>query len=275
MMPTKTLYAIQFQLEDRETGVANPALIQASIQRRITGRVNQYYLNDGLVIGTETSKFAADIRETDRVVIDEQSTSDGRVSRWSIQWDYSLNNAMWGAQMAIDRIDKVVEFSLKMDYAGERKSVFRVPNILVELLEEYKCLIDGRIISCVPLPIGLHNFDTFLSGTLLSPTRMIPVVVVSKDRSTNTPLIDPYTIAVQLAGLAHVFLIDSAAVECPDYLMSSKPLLVTMVQSEFTSRALSCGRIQTSTRYLLDGTCKNSGLTAYFRVYSSYPLRAR
>lgn len=213
MIPMKPLYAIQFQIRNKDESVANPGLIQANIRRRIASRVNEYYLNDGITIDAEISKYTIDIRETDRVVIDEQHTSDQEVSQWSIRWDYSRNDALWSVQMAVERIDNIVEFSLKMDHKGERKRKLRLPNIITELLKEYRCSINGHTISYIPVPIDLHNFDTFLSETLLSPTRTIPVVVISKDRSTNTSLIDPNTIAMQLAGLAQIVEIGSTVVE--------------------------------------------------------------
>ena len=109
-----------------------------------------------------------------------------------------------------------VEFSLlqdvvrQLDRVGPPIEDVHPPGIVRELIEDYKCNFQGEILSGEWDMVPSARTEDFVKRRILSPTRVLPIVLISKVRETGVPIIEQIgTLSSILSGIAHVNILGS------------------------------------------------------------------
>jgi hypothetical protein len=131
---------------------------------------------------------------------------------WTLRWTHPHEDEpglQWSSRVQVGYDHGGSWFSLRIAIQPVSVRVrpirFRVyrPNLVPRLLREPGASADGRHLSAKCWPLDRSAVPE-LADLLLSDSRTLPVVVVTRPSDADEPLIDPDGLANRLAGLAHV-----------------------------------------------------------------------
>jgi hypothetical protein len=132
------------------------------------------------------------------------------VLNWSYP-DEEDGNLFWNSRVEIGEFDGRVEFSFQLSFDSAQYLIspvdfrLRRPRIVGVLLKEFRCTCGDSELSLGPKEIGVEQIEDFVANRLLSPTRRIPIVLLSRASAFEKTLVDPNRLADRLAGIAETY----------------------------------------------------------------------
>jgi hypothetical protein len=97
------------------------------------------------------------------------------------------------------------------------------PRIVTDVIRNYACWIGKQPIVPTHLEVAAPDVESFVDSELLNPDRQLPIMLISHDRFSDRPPIDPGVLQEKLLGLSQVVVMDKwACFRLTD--MLSKPL---------------------------------------------------
>ena len=205
----QTLYAVQFRVSPVKED--SPADTERLLCGKITAWISGWYKEKhtlDLNIGVDSTELTP--LPSHHISVQASSTANRSVSFWALSWTYdSVPGKTWNISPTIARIGQQIEASLSFGLQSDvplDKFRYR-PQLAPDLIDNFGCWVNERKLSTKPFNIDLENIDEFVSTTLQSTERILPVVVISPVKSKEQPLVDPSEIAHWLAGIAEVFVL--------------------------------------------------------------------
>lgn len=209
----QTLYATQLEIDHGDLSTEDTVI---ELTARIQSWVRAKYERQRPRWGEATLEFPDDGRVVHPLPGHEltgrmQQGDEALLS--SLSWrhpDDGDPSIQWVAQVSIARLDGELQFhcvvgveSPSLLLRPNRSQVGR-PAIVTEILDAYPTRIDGW-----PVPREVRVLDReaipgFVTEVLLSPTRRLPVVVISSDLWSGRPCVDPESVRRILDGSAEV-----------------------------------------------------------------------
>jgi hypothetical protein len=209
----RPLYAVQFEIARRESSPLGTLGID--VLQRVAAWITDWYstrLNVDVDVRIPLPAFSPVFGHDLEVTQDTSQNSETRhtVANWSYPDDKD-GNLYWNSRVEIGEFDHRVEFSfqLSIDSAQALISPFefslRRPRIVGVLLRDFLCTCGVRELSSDPKEIDAGGIGEFVTGTILSQTRRLPVILVSRTTQSESTLVDPLRIADRLAGIAETY----------------------------------------------------------------------
>ena len=131
-----------------------------------------------------------------------------------VNWSYPGEvdgNLFWNSRVEIGEFDNRVEFSFQLSFDSAQYLIspvdfhLRRPRIVGVLLKEFQCSCGDSELSLEPREIGVEQIQDFVANRLLSRTRRIPIVLLSRASALEKILVDPNRLADRLAGIAETY----------------------------------------------------------------------
>jgi hypothetical protein len=205
----QTLYAVQFtvppSLED------SPIDAERILCDKITAWISGWYKDKhklNLNIGIDSNELAP--LPSHHISILASSTINTSASQWALNWSYDSDlGKTWYISPSVARVGQEIEVSLVVGFQSVvplDKFRYR-PQLAPDLINSFECWMGNRKLSTKPVYIQLENIEEFVSTTLPSKERTLPIVVISPVKSNEQPLVDSLEIALWLAGIAEVFVL--------------------------------------------------------------------
>ena len=131
-----------------------------------------------------------------------------------MNWSYPGEvdgNLFWNSRVEIGEFGNRVEFSFQLSFDSAQYLIspvdfhLRRPRIVGILLKEFRCSCGDSELSLEPNEIEVGQIHDFVANRLLSRTRRIPIVLLSRASALEKMLVDPNRLADRLAGIAETY----------------------------------------------------------------------
>ncbi len=187
---------------------------------------------DKLPVNWEIGSFPLDENESGRVIVNDQLCNDGRFWRLTRdEWGNEEKAMRYVNYIFIARDGDRVEFSLLQDVVRQFDRVgppiedVHPPKIIGEIIGEYSCIFQGELLS------GEWDFITqaetveFVKKGILRPSRVLPIVLISKKLETDEGIIEQIGhLSRLLSGIAHVYILGDKKIGRSDSLFGRQKL---------------------------------------------------
>jgi hypothetical protein len=140
-----------------------------------------------------------------------------QVSHSTVSWTYpdeNDGNLLWHSRCDVSKFGGLTEFSFQLllestqFYIAPVEFTLQRPRIIATLLRQYVCTHGDERLSTEPHSLSAQGVPEFVQTHLLSRSRRLPIVVVSRTAFSEKWLIDPTELADRLAGSAQVHVLD-------------------------------------------------------------------
>jgi hypothetical protein len=202
----RNVYAVQLQLRaEPSRDVAWPSLVGA-----IGGWARSWYARRGTEIAVPAGQELRPIDGHSLLTTIAEGASGEKL--WTMSWSYPADDdpsLLWGANATAAARGDELETSLVLRVGSRTYRVappsfrLRRPNVVKTLLEQFDCSVGGRQVTTTAATVVAADVAGLVED-LRSPDRRLPVVLISREKYSDRPLLDPGMLADQLAGLAHV-----------------------------------------------------------------------
>ena len=173
-----------------------------------------------------------ELNDTDSLIVRDQRCEGGRFWRMTRdEWGSEEIGQKYVNYIFIAREGERVEFSLLQDIVHQLVRVgppiedVRPPAIVREIIGNYKCQFQGEELSGEWDNIPLAKTGDFVEKRILGPSRVLPIVLISKDWETRRPIIEQIgTLSGILAGIARVYILGESNTSQIDSLFGMQKL---------------------------------------------------
>lgn len=209
----RLLYAVEFEVA-RKDG-ATPLTLGAEVLQHVVWWVTDWYLTRRDIkielentAGAFSPVFGHDLELT------EISSSIPPVKHTILNWSYpddNDGNLYWSSRVEIGEFDGRVEVSFQLAFDSSQYLIspvefsLRRPRLVGLLLKDFRCTCGDMELSLQPREVGVAQVEDFVTNVLCSPTRRLPIVLVSRTVSLENPLIDPNRVSDSLAAIAGTY----------------------------------------------------------------------
>lgn len=131
-------------------------------------------------------------------------------------WQYPADgdrSALWTSRATVAADASGADLTLSLSIASVefiarpfRYELF-VPRVIREIAASGRATLGGRPVAYKPRSVSVSNVAAFVERDLRSPTRSLPIVVVSPVNASDTFPCDPIKLANDLCGLAEVWVL--------------------------------------------------------------------
>lgn len=200
---TSPIFRTSFELTDRDAYARAVAIARDWIGGKCgPGHV----LGEGAHVPFETTDARGIIREV--------AHEDGRI--WAARLEdcrEEQEGRIWTTDLFVERRGAgLVRFGAELVLRAAGRAVERFghsrPRVVREILAQLSAEADGVALTEKAESVAADDLDSFVD--LLTRPRRLPVVALSRDEAGATP-VDPATLARDLAGGAHLRILDSGA----------------------------------------------------------------
>lgn len=210
------VYAVQFEIRPDEAA-SNSAVWESAAGRILAWVTDWYSRRMSLDVDLSVNGSAKALPPSHTVEISSMKTTAGE-RIWKMVWTYPDerdDNLLWQSQALLAVAAGMLEFTFILRLTSRqfevKRAVFKIrpPRIVRELVESFPCYLGPLRLSAKPFPLAAEDVREFVWKSLKSEDRRLPVLVVSPERATGVPLLDPSLLASRVMGLAEVvFLVD-------------------------------------------------------------------
>lgn len=212
----RPLYAIQFEVASRESG--RPSDVAEEVLRAVASWVSEWYLfrkSARMVFPIDGGHLQP--HESHELIVSRELSKDGAVAHFVVAWSYpddNDGNLLWHSRCEISRFGGLTEFSFQLllqsiqFYIAPVEFSLRRPRVVATLLRHFVCKHGDTRLSLEPRGISAPRVPEFVRGRLLSKSRRLPIVLVSRTAVFDKWLVDPAELADRLAGIAEVNVLD-------------------------------------------------------------------
>jgi hypothetical protein len=210
------LYAIQFDVEPAQVSAKELAdRLDGEVGSWIVDRYKAKWNFDYTYPTSGDAEQPLPDHFVSRSHIDTQNASLARI-KWihPHEPDTSLR---WSTDIGIARCGHRVQFALQLGVTSMsfvvRPAPFSLgrPRIVSDILSRYSCWIGSLPLVAQKQQIAAPDVATFVASQLLDANRLLPLIVVSCDRFSEKPVIDPDRMQQTLLGFAQVVVVDKWA----------------------------------------------------------------
>jgi hypothetical protein len=209
----RPLYAVQFEVTHRDE-TPSTALGEEVLDRVLKWIKNWYWtwktvqIEPKVGCGAFSPVFGHDLEIT------RDTSEELQVAHTVVSWSYPDDrdgNVFWNSKVEIGEFGGCVEFSFQLSFESAQYLIapfeFKLekPRIVSSLLQDFRCRCGDMELSLGPKEIQVGQISGFVSNKLLSKTRRLPIVLVSRATIPDTWLIDPHRLADRLAGIAETY----------------------------------------------------------------------
>ncbi len=160
----------------------------------------------------EEGKFK--LNKTDSMEVGDQRCEDGRFWRMTRrEWGREEMEKWFVNYIFIAMDGDRIEFSLLQDIVDQEERVgppivdVYPPAIVGEIIGQYKCQFQSDSLTSEWDYIPSTEASRFVEEQIISPTRSLPIVLLSKDDSGETIIEDIGTLAEALSGICRVYIL--------------------------------------------------------------------
>jgi hypothetical protein len=191
------------------------------------GEISGWFFNGGSWQGKPPGRS--------RIVVRSLGDGGGPPEMWAVRYEHADRDTpirRWITDVGVAEVGSAewrvaveVRHQLKPGYVGPEPPAPQPssPNIVLQLMAEKRWVCRAGKLRLTPMPVALpvgkgHQFVDVLKD----PMRVVPVVLVSCERKTGQPKLDPAALARALAGTAVVYACQTP--ECDDEFEFLMPL---------------------------------------------------
>ncbi|MGD9496277.1 MAG: hypothetical protein AB7Y46_08200 [Armatimonadota bacterium] len=158
--------------------------------------------------------------------------------------------ARWQAAVTLARCGDQVEVAVVIRLGSSEfvvspfRYLLRRPTLVARLTARgFRATLNGRKLSPLAVRLGPDDIPDFVAHDLLSPQRLLPIVLLSQEPATGLPLCDPNELADALVGIAEVFLLNGidTTFELTDQVAVARCAGARAAQAERPSSTRRCG----------------------------------
>jgi hypothetical protein len=212
----RPLYAIQFEVAPRDS---SPQLdVTDEVLRSVASWIAEWYLfrkRSQIVFPIGGGRIAP--VHDHEVVVSRALSAKGEVSHCLVSWSYPDDldgNLLWHTRCEISTFNGLTEFSLQLllesiqFYIAPVDFNLKRPRVVATLLRQFACVHGDTRLSMEPRGLSAESVPKFVQTRLLSSSRRLPIVMVSRTSLSDKWLVDPGELADRLAGIAEVYVLD-------------------------------------------------------------------
>ncbi len=212
----RPLYAVQFEVastkSDATSDVADETL------RAVQSWISEWYLfRKGVRIEFPSADGNFNPLQSHELRISREISQLGDVSHSTVSWSYpgeNDGNLLWNSRCEVSKFGGLTEFSFQLllestqFYIAPVEFKLQRPRLIATLLREFVCTHGEARLSTEPRSLSAQGVAEFVETHLLSRSRRLPIVVVSRTTLSDKWLVDPAELADRLAGIAEVYVLD-------------------------------------------------------------------
>jgi hypothetical protein len=212
----RPLYAVQFEVAPREPD--KQVDVTEQVLRAVASWISEWYL----IRKSKQIDFPIEggyLRPLDShdLEVSRELSKSGDVARFVVSWSYpddNDGNLLWHSRCEISKFGALTEFSFQLllqsiqFYIAPVEFSLKRPRIIANLLRSFICTHGDTRLSLEPRGLAAPGVPSFVQDRLLSASRRLPIVVVSRTPIFDKWLVDPVELADRLAGIAEVIVLD-------------------------------------------------------------------
>ena len=208
---------LRFEVESHEGEMSADEIVDDIASRCWRWVADSDHVRDEMIPESwEAGEHVLDENESAKVTVSDQRCEGGRFWRMTRdEWGNKDSGLKYVNYIFVARDGERVEFSLlqdvvrQLDRVGPPIEDVHPPGIVRELIEDYKCNFQGEVLSGEWDMVPSARTEDFVKRHILSPTRVLPIVLVSKVQKTGVPMIEQIgTLSSILSGIAHVHIME-------------------------------------------------------------------
>jgi hypothetical protein len=213
----RPLYAIQFQVaspkSDDTLDVAEETL------RAVDSWISQWYLfRKGIKIEFPAAGGHLNPCRSHELTVSQGGSQLDQVSHSTVSWSYpdeNDGNLLWHSRCEVSKFGGLTEFSFQLllestqFYIAPVEFKLQRPRLIATLLRQFVCTHGDERLSVEPRSLSAQGVPEFAKTHLLSRSRRLPIIVVSRTPISEKWLVDPVELADRLAGIAQAYVLDN------------------------------------------------------------------
>jgi len=212
----RSLYAVQFEVaspkSDDTLDVAEETL------RVVDSWISEWYLfRKGIKIEFPVAGGYLNPCQNHELTVSRGVSELGKASHSTVSWSYpeeNDGNLLWHSRCEVSKFGGLTEFSFQLllesiqFYIAPVEFKLQRPRLIATLLRQFVCTHGDERLSTEPRSLSAQGVPEFVQTHLLSRSRRVPIVVVSRTPISEKWLVDPTELADRLAGIAEVQVLD-------------------------------------------------------------------
>ena len=212
----RSLYAVQFEVASHKSDVTSDAAEETL--RAVDSWISEWYLfRKHLKIKFPIGGGELRLCQTHELTVSRGVSQSGEVSHTAVSWSYpdeNDGNLLWHSRCEVSKFGGLTEFSFHLllesiqFYIAPVEFKLQRPQLIPTLLRQFVCTHGGERLSSEPRNLSAQEVPGFVQAQLLSRTRRVPIVVVSRTPTSEKWMVDPSELAHRLAGIAEVIVLD-------------------------------------------------------------------
>lgn len=212
----RPLYAVQFEVASPKSAV--PSDIAEETLRAVQSWISEWYLfRKGIKIEFPVAGGYVNPCQSHDLTVVREISQLGEASHSIVSWSYPGEpdgNLLWNSRCEVSKFGGLTEFSFQLllestqFYIAPVEFKLQRPRLIATLLREFVCTHGDDRLSTEPRSLSAQGIPEFVQTHLLSRSRRLPIVVVSRTPLSDKWLVDPAEVADRLAGIAEVYVLD-------------------------------------------------------------------
>jgi hypothetical protein len=210
------LYAVQFEVASLKSDVTLD--VAEETLRAVDSWISEWYLfRKSIKIEFPAAGGNLNPCRSHELTVSRGISQAGKVSHSTVSWSYpdeNDGNLLWHSQCEVSKFGDLTEFSFQLlleslqFYIAPVEFVLQRPRLIATLLRQFVCTHGDERLSTEPRILSAQGVPEFVQTHLLSRSRRVPIVVVSRTPISEKWLVDPEELADRLAGIAEVRILD-------------------------------------------------------------------
>lgn len=213
----RPLYAIQFQVASPKPDDTSDVAVETL--RAVDSWISQWYLfRKGIKIGFPAAGGHLSPCRSHELTVSQGGSQLDQVSHSTVSWSYpdeNDGNLLWHSRCEVSKFGGLTEFSFQLllesiqFYIAPVEFKLQRPRLIATLLRQFICTHGDERLSVEPRSLSAQGIPEFVQTHLLSRSRRLPIVVVSRTPISEKWLVDPVELADRLAGIAQTYVLDN------------------------------------------------------------------
>jgi hypothetical protein len=212
----RPLYAVQFEVASPKSD-ATSDVAEGTLQAVQSWISDWYLFRKGIKIELPFAGDHLSPCQSHELRISREVSQRGEVSHSTVSWSYpgeNDGNLLWNSRCEVSKFYGLTEFSFQIllestqFYIAPVEFKLQRPRLIATLLREFVCTHGDERLSTDPRSLSAQGVADFVQMHVLSRSRRLPIVVVSRTALSDKWLVDPAELADRLAGIAEVYVLD-------------------------------------------------------------------
>jgi hypothetical protein len=212
----RPLYAVQFEVASLKSDVTSD--VAEETLRAVQSWISEWYLfRKGIKIEFPAAGGYVNPCQSHDLTVVREIAELGEASSAIVSWSYPGEpdgNLLWNSRCEVSKFGGLTEFSFQLllestqFYIAPVEFKLQRPRLVATLLREFVCTYGDDRLSTEPRSLSAQGVPEFVQMHLLSRSRRLPIVMVSRTPLSDKWLVDPADVADRLAGIAQVYVLD-------------------------------------------------------------------